>query len=138
VVIAAAFARACPLPQDALPRPPRRPRPSPRAARLGRLAATWRRALAALAIASTTAAAAAGCSREPSSDVVVEPTPSVPTDVVFYTHVLYGGDDAYLVDGQWFRPAATGWVVFTKEPLELALIRESLEPPRSSRWFRMD
>jgi hypothetical protein len=70
--------------------------------------------------------------------VVVEPTPSVPTDVVFYTHVLYGGDDAYLVDGQWFRPAATGWVVFTKEPLELALIRESLEPPRSSRWFRMD
>jgi hypothetical protein len=54
-----------------------------------------------------------GCSREPSSEVVAEPTPSVPSDVVFYTHVLYGGDAAYLVDGQWFRPAATGWVVFT-------------------------
>ena len=59
-----------------------------------------------------------GCSKQ-SSDVVTEPTPSVPSDVVFYTHVLYGGDDAYLVDGQWFRPATTGWVVFTKEPLEL-------------------
>ena len=76
-----------------------------------------------------------GCSREPSSEVVAEPTPTVPTDVVFYTHVLYGGDDAYLVDGQWFRPSATGWVVFTKEPLELALLRESLEPGRASTWF---
>jgi hypothetical protein len=86
--------------------------------------------VAALAIAS----GAAGCSREASSEVVAEPTPSVPSDVVFYTHVLYGGDDAYLVDGHWYRPAATGWVVFTKEPLELALVRRALEPPRSS-WF---
>ena len=86
--------------------------------------------VAALAIAI----GAAGCSREPSSEVVAEPTPSVPSDVVFYTHVLYGGDDAYLVDGHWYRPAATGWVVFTKEPLELALVRRALEPPRSS-WF---
>ncbi len=75
--------------------------------------------------------------------MVAEPTPTVPTDVVFYTHVLYGGDDAYLVDGQWFRPAASGWVVFTKEPLELALIRRSLEVDgraaegRSSSWWRL-
>jgi hypothetical protein len=86
-------------------------------------------------MASALGVAASGCSREPSSDVVVEPTPSVPTDVVFYTHVLYGGDDAYLVDGQWFRPAATGWVVFTKEPLELALLRKSLEPGHGASWF---
>jgi hypothetical protein len=132
------------MPHGRLLRRPRRSRPPPWPARAGRFAAA-RRTLAALAtatallgVAAGAVAAAAGCSREPSSDVVVEPTPSVPTDVVFYTHVLYGGDDAYLVDGQWFRPAATGWVVFTKEPLELALIRESLEPPRSSRWFRTD
>ncbi len=95
-------------------------------------------ALAMLAFASAVGTAAVGCSREPSSDVVVEPTPSIPTDVVFYTHVLYGGDDAYLVDGQWYRPAVAGWVVFTKEPLELALIRKSLEPGRRSSWFGSD
>jgi hypothetical protein len=78
-------------------------------------------------------AAMAGCSREPSSEVVAEPTPSVPADVVFYPHVLYGGDAAYLVAGRWFRPAATGWVVFTKEPLELALVRKTLE--RDQGWF---
>ena len=93
------------------------------------------RALTAAAILATAAAAFLGCSREPSSEVVAEPTPSVPTDVVFYEHVLYGGDDAYLIDGHWYRPAATGWVVFTKEPLELALIRRTLEQGRSSSWF---
>jgi len=77
-----------------------------------------------------------GCSKE-SADVVVEPTPSVPTDVVFYTHVLYGGDDAYLIDGQWFRPASTGWVVFTKEPLELSLIRRSVEEGKAPSWWRL-
>ena len=70
--------------------------------------------------------------------MVAEPTPSVPTDVVFYTHVLYGGDDAYLVDGQWYRPNATGWVVFTKEPLELALLRKSLDSGHRSSWFGRD
>jgi hypothetical protein len=68
--------------------------------------------------------------RERSADVVAEPTPSVPSDVVFYAHVLYGGDSAYLVDGRWFRPGATGWLVFTKEPLELALVRETIESER--------
>jgi hypothetical protein len=95
-------------------------------------------ALFALAFASALGSAAVSCSREPSSDVVAEPTPSVPTDVVFYTHVLYGGDDAYLVDGQWYRPNATGWVVFTKEPLELALLRKSLDSGHRSSWFGSD
>ena len=79
---------------------------------------------------------ALGCSKQ-SAEVVTEPTPSVPTDVVFYTHVLYGGDDAYLIDGQWFRPATTGWVVFTKEPLELSLIRRSVEEGKASSWWRL-
>lgn len=68
------------------------------------------------------------------ADVVVEPTPAVPSDVVFYAHVLYGGDDAYLVDGRWYRPAANGWVVFTQEPLELQLVRQATERHASS-WF---
>jgi hypothetical protein len=69
-------------------------------------------------------------------DVSTEPTPSVPTDVVFYPHVLYGGDDAYLVEGRWYRPQVNGWAVFTKEPLELAMIRRSLERKRGvARWF---
>ena len=62
-----------------------------------------------------------------SNDVVAEPTSSVPTDVVFYGHVLYGGDDAYLVDGRWYRPGVHGWQVFTSEPPELAMVRRSLE-----------
>ena len=92
--------------------------------------------LAPLALAAL-AAVAALASREPSSEVVAEPTPSVPSDVVFYAHVLYGGDDAYLVDGRWFRPGAEGWLVFTKEPVELALIRRTVEDEhdRASRWF---
>ena len=117
------------------------PSAASRAERLRRLRAASPRgapALFALALASALGTAAVGCSREPSSDVVAEPTPSVPTDVVFYTHVLYGGDDAYLVDGQWYRPNATGWVVFTKEPLELALLRKSLDSGHRSSWFGRD
>ena len=85
-------------------------------------------ALMALFVAGVCAWCARG--RERSADVVAEPTPSVPSDVVFYAHVLYGGDSAYLVDGRWFRPGATGWLVFTKEPLELALVRETIESER--------
>ncbi len=97
---------------------------------------TQKAALIALALAAfPVCVPLLGCSKQ-SSDVVVEPTPSVPSDVVFYTHVLYGGDDAYLVDGQWFRPATTGWVVFTKEPLELSLIRQSVEQGGASpHWW---
>jgi hypothetical protein len=55
----------------------------------------------------------------------------VPSDVFFYGHVLYGGDDAFLVEGRWYRPAADGWRVFTEEPLELELLRRALDdkPP---------
>ncbi|HEX4447668.1 MAG TPA: hypothetical protein VH044_13055 [Polyangiaceae bacterium] len=68
--------------------------------------------------------------------MVAEPTPKVPTDVVFYPHVLYGGDDAYLVEGQWFRPGISGWEVFTEEPVELAMIRQStLAPHTASHWL---
>jgi hypothetical protein len=50
----------------------------------------------------------------------------VPPDIAFYPHIYYGGDDAYLVEGRWFRPGADGWVTFLEEPLELQLVRRSL------------
>jgi len=64
--------------------------------------------------------------------VSAEHVTDVPPDVVFYPHVLYGADAAYLVDGKWYRPATDGWVTFAEEPLELELVRRALEPRRAS------
>jgi hypothetical protein len=70
---------------------------------------------------------AAACARtEPPRVVRTEPVTGVPTDITFYPHVYYGGDDAYLVEGRWYRPCADGWVVFTREPLELELVRKAV------------
>ncbi len=75
------------------------------------------------------ALALAGClGREPPRHVRAERATDLPRDVLFYPHVLYGGDNAYLVDGRWYRPAADGWVVFTEEPVELETLRRTLEP----------
>jgi hypothetical protein len=113
------------------------------AAQLASLAESARTHAAPLALGAGAALAGYGilastvpaCSREPSSDVVAEPTPNVPSDVMFYAHVLYGGDDAYLVEGKWYRPGANGWTVFTEEPLELALVRRTTEKGHASSWF---
>jgi hypothetical protein len=59
--------------------------------------------------------------------VAADRASEVPTDIVFYPHVLFGGDDAYLVEGRWYRPATEGWRVFTSEPLELDLLRRTLD-----------
>lgn len=68
------------------------------------------------------------CGRnEHSRHVTVASATAVPSDVIFYPHVLYGGDAAYLVDGKWYRPGVNGWLVFTAEPLELELVRRALE-----------
>ncbi len=69
---------------------------------------------------------------EPPRLVRTEHVRDVPADMAFYPHVYYGADDAYLVEGRWFRPAADGWVVFTDEPLELELVRKSLVPKSAS------
>jgi hypothetical protein len=91
------------------------------------------RAGAASLAAVALALAAGGCNRaQPTRHVRTDRAQSVPSDIVFYAHVLYGGEDAYLVDGKWYRPAADGWVVFTEEPLELELLRRTLEPPTPS------
>jgi hypothetical protein len=66
------------------------------------------------------------------SRTIADRAAAVPSDIVFYPHVLYGGDDAYLVEGRWYRPASEGWRVFTEEPLELELLRKTLEEGKAS------
>lgn len=97
-----------------------------------RIAALIRSSAAVFASAALVLAAL-GCGRgEAPRHVRADPATSVPSDIEFYGHVLYGGEDAYLVDGRWYRPAATGWVVFTEEPIELELLRKTLEPRETS------
>lgn len=69
---------------------------------------------------------------EPPRLVRAEAVIGVPMDIAFYPHVYYGGEDAYLVDGRWFRPDADGWVVFTDVPLELELVGKSLRSKSTS------
>jgi hypothetical protein len=82
--------------------------------------------LLALAV-SKWAACDSGVGSHVFSTAAGERASPVPSDVFFYGHVLYGGDDAFLVDGRWYRPAADGWRVFTQEPLELELLRTTLD-----------
>ncbi len=85
-------------------------------------------ALAALAFATTSCDyVAANRHSRTGGALAADRASRVPSDIVFYPHVLFGGDDAYLVDGRWYRPAAEGWRVFTSEPLELDLLRRTLE-----------
>jgi hypothetical protein len=65
--------------------------------------------------------------REPPRRVHTESTAHVPGDLLYYAHVLYGGETAYLVEGRWYRPGSNGWVVFDQEPLELEMLRRTLE-----------
>lgn len=97
------------------------------------------RVAAAIFAAAATGLLATGCGHdEAPRHVRIEPATSVPSDVEFYGHVLFGGDDAYLADGRWYRPGADGWVVFTEEPLELELLRKTLEPPRRTALWLLD
>ena len=88
---------------------------------------------AAVFAAAALALAVVCCAKgEAARHVRADPATSVPSDIEFYGHVLYGGEDAYLVDGRWYRPGANGWVVFTEEPVELELLRKTLEPKQTS------
>jgi hypothetical protein len=51
---------------------------------------------------------------------VVAPVAVVPPDIYAYPRVYFGGAWAYLVDGFWYQPTPRGWVVFRREPVELA------------------
>jgi hypothetical protein len=97
--------------------------------RFAALMRLWAYALAPFALAL----AAYACAKdEPPRHVRTERATDLPRDVLFYPHVLYGGDAAYLAEGKWYRQGVAGWVVFTEEPLELETLRHTLEPERTS------
>jgi hypothetical protein len=103
---------------------------------LPRLAALMRHPAAWLAPLALAFAAFACARREAPRHARAEQATDLPRDVLFYPHVLYGGDSAYLVEGRWYRPGADGWDVFTEEPLELEVVRHTLEPERATPWER--
>jgi len=44
----------------------------------------------------------------------------VPPDVLSYPRVSFDGGYVYLVNGLWYQPTPRGWVVYRREPVELA------------------
>jgi len=51
---------------------------------------------------------------------VVAPAAVVPMDVWSYPRVYYDGGYVYLVNGLWYQSTPRGWVVYRREPVELA------------------
>ena len=95
------------------------------------------------ALAAACALAAAGCEAtftppQPlvtiRGGVAVTPVAEVPPDIWDYPSVYYGGSYVYLVNGSWYQPTRSGWVLFRSEPLELARARTRIyASPRPSR-----
>jgi hypothetical protein len=84
--------------------------------------------IAALAAACALGATACEATITPATGVVaggaiVTRVTNVPADIYAYPHVVFGGSYVYLVNGYWYRPTAQGWVVFRREPAELAQAR---------------
>jgi hypothetical protein len=48
---------------------------------------------------------------------------AVPVAIETYPQAYYRGSVAYYVDGRWFYRTPTGFVVFRREPVELARYR---------------
>jgi hypothetical protein len=67
----------------------------------------------------------AGVPRVAGHDVVA--AQAVPVGIERYPRVVYRGEWAYLVDGLWYYPTASGWVIFQDEPPELAQYRMRYE-----------
>jgi len=59
------------------------------------------------------------------------PAPWVPAEIWAYPHVVYGGSYAYLVDGAWYYPTPSGWMIFRREPVELSRQRTRLGQGRT-------
>ena len=63
---------------------------------------------------------------------VVAPATLVPADVWTYPRVYFDGGYVYLVNGLWYQPTPRGWVVYRREPVELARQRTRIDAaPRS-------
>lgn len=57
------------------------------------------------------------------ADYPVVEVETVPVQVESYPRVSYAGSYAYLVDGRWYYHDDDGWVVFRREPRDLARYR---------------
>ena len=81
------------------------------------------------ALAAACALGATGCEAtftpaEPvyayADGAIVAPVAAVPADIGAYPRIYYGGTYVYLVNGSWYEPTRSGWVVFRREPVVLA------------------
>ncbi|MFO0758763.1 MAG: hypothetical protein U0359_19890 [Byssovorax sp.] len=70
---------------------------------------------------------------ETDADVVWVERP--PTNIEVYPHEVYAGTTVYLVDGRWYRRAGARWVVYRREPVELARRRAVHEQRREPRGY---
>lgn len=52
---------------------------------------------------------------------------AVPVSIDAYPAVEYRGRLAYLVDGRWYWPTDSGWVMFVEEPPELSTYRTRVQ-----------
>jgi hypothetical protein len=95
------------------------------------------------ALATVCALGAAGCEAtftptEPivaySSGPAVVTATVVPDDIWAYPRVYFGGTYVYLVNGYWYQPTRRGWVVYRREPVELARERTRLYAAPGQRW----
>jgi len=91
------------------------------------------------ALAAACALGAAGCEATitPAQPMVayvegalVAPVAAVPPDIWAYPHVFYGGTYVYLMNGSWYQPTRSGWVVFRREPVELSRERTRIYASR--------
>jgi hypothetical protein len=63
---------------------------------------------------------------------VVQPADTDPVSITRAPRSYYRGAFAHYLDGQWYYPTATGWVVFVEVPAELARVEDSIgteQPP---------
>jgi hypothetical protein len=56
-------------------------------------------------------------------DYPVVQVEAAPMHIDTYPRVYYRGNYAYLVEGRWYYPTASGWVVFRQEPEVLSSYR---------------
>jgi hypothetical protein len=84
--------------------------------------------IAALAAVCALGATACEATITPQTGVVasgglVARVTTVPVDIYTYPRVVFGGSYVYLVNGFWYRPTSSGWVVYRQEPAPLARAR---------------
>jgi hypothetical protein len=64
------------------------------------------------------------------SEPLVAPVAVVPPDIWAYPRVWYAGTYVYLVNGSWYQPTRSGWMVFRREPVQLSRERTRIYASR--------